>query len=172
MNALEKVVGILLAVLLLFVVPMNYLAQKQDAITQSYVTAETTKFVDAIRNNGYLTADMYNEYLRKIDSTNNLYTIKMEHVHQVINPLYDEASGSFQDVTSTNYYNTYQEDILKELFEGSGTYHFSQGDYISVKVVNRNKTYAARLQQKIYAHEMTDIQIYVTYGGMIRDENY
>lgn len=172
MNSFDKIVALMIAILLLFIAPILYLAQKQDAITQSYVMSETVAFVDAIKNNGYLTDDMYNLFIRKLDDTNNLYEVKIEHAHQVINPLYKEESGEFLNDVSINYKTTYEDTILKEIYEGSGIYTFDQGDYISVKIVNRSKTFAAKLQQIIYAREIPSIQIYVTYGGMIRDENY
>ncbi|BCN32405.1 hypothetical protein [Anaeromicropila herbilytica] len=172
MNSFSKIVALFIAVLLLFIVPILYLSQKQDAITQSYVAEETTAFVDAIKNNGYVTDKMYTAFLKKLDDTNNIYTIKIEHSHQVINPVYDENTGDFQEKVTESYKTTYEDTILKELYEGSGIYKFDQGDYISVKIVNRNKTFSAKLQQIIYAHEMNPIQIYVTYGGTIRDENY
>lgn len=171
-NALGKIVVILFSVLLFFILPILYLSQKQDVINQNYVMTETVKFVDSIKNQGYLTKNMYDSYIKKIDETNNVYTVEIEHSHKTISPLYDEDSKQFLDDISTNYYSTYEEDILKELYEGSGTYTFSQGDYISVKVYNKNKTFSAKLQQSLYHSEMPGIQILITYGGIIRDEDY
>lgn len=172
MDSFGKIVSILLCALLFFVLPVLYLSQKQDAINQNYVMTETVKFVDSIKNAGYLTDSMYTTYLKKIDETNNIYTVQIEHSHKIVTPLYDENTLEFQNDSSTNYYKTYEADILKELYEGSGQYTFSQGDYISVKVCNRNKTFATKLQQIIFKHEIPSIQVYVTYGGIIRDEDF
>lgn len=172
MNSFSKIIALLIAVLLLFLVPIFYFAQKQDAVIQNYVMTETASFMDTIRNNGYVTKEMYNSFLKKLDATNLLYKIQMERVHPMVNPVYEEQTGTFMNDVTTHYQKSYSEDMRKEIYEGKGIYQFQQGDYISVKIVNRTKTYATRLQQMLYAHEMPTIQIYVTYGGIIRDENY
>lgn len=102
--------------------------------------------------------------------THNVYDIKIEHQHQIIEPAFeientDSVSGIYEQ-----YYSTYQNDIISELYEGSGTYHFSKDDYISVTVQNKNKTLATKLQQAFLQHEIPNVQIFVTYGGNIRDE--
>lgn len=169
---MSKVTAIILACCLLFLVPIKDMADKQDAIVQSYVSQETTKLIDAVRNNGYLTADMYDTYLDRLDKTGNLYTIEIVHKHEVINPIYNEDTGDFLHDTSINYYNTYNEGILTELYEGSGTYQFNQGDYVSIKLYNKNRTFSTSIQRMLSIKNVPDIQIYFTYGGMIRDENY
>ena len=168
---MNQLIAAFLAVLLMFYTPILYFAQKQDAITQSYVSQETTKLVNAIKNNGYLTDSMYDAYLDKLDNTGNLYQVKIVHEHEIVAPIYDEA-GDFQNDVSIHYTNVYEEDILKEIYEKSGMYTFDQEDYITVKVNNRTKTYASKLQQLLFQRDIPGDQIFFTYGGMIRDENY
>lgn len=43
MNAFDKVICIILAAVLMFLFPIMYLAQKQDAINQLYVTEQTAR---------------------------------------------------------------------------------------------------------------------------------
>lgn len=171
MNSFSKIVSILMAVLLLFLFPLLYLAQKQDAIIQTYVTTETVMFADAIKNSGKVTADEYTQYIKNLDYTNNIYDIQIEHAHEVINPVYDDTNV-FMNSFSSNYFCTYEEDIKKEIFEGTGIYTFTQGDYITIKVKNRTKTMASKLLQLIYQTEIPKEQIQVIYGGIIRDETY
>lgn len=171
-NSFGKIVSIFLCVLILFLYPLISISQKADAITQTIVLTETTNFVDAIKNNGYLSKSMYLEYIRKLDATGNLYDIRIEHAHQIVNPIYDESSTIFQDDFSVHYYNTYEDDILKQLFDEDKMYYFNQGDYISLCVSNRTKTLATRIYESVLEHEIGTKQIIVTYGGMIRDENY
>lgn len=170
MDSFGKIIAILISVLVLFIAPVLYLAQKQDAIVQNYVTRETIAFVDAVKNNGYLTKDMYDTYIQKLADTDNLYDIFMEHGHKIINPVYSDAD-IFQNDISIYYSSSYEDDILDKLYE-TGIYQLQQEDYLSVQVMNRNKTLAAKLQQIIYASEVPEEQILVHYGGIIRDENY
>ena len=170
MNAFDKIVCILLASVLMFLFPLFYLAQKQDVINQVYVESKTVELVNDIKKHGYITSNMYERYLDRLGDTGNLYEIEIVHSHTVVNPEYDEDSGTFLDDYYTYYENTYQDDILKEIFEGTGTYYLRQGDYISIKVFNKTETFAGRMLRIIGVNQKT--QILITYGGIIRDENY
>lgn len=169
MNPLSKIIAIILSVILMFIVPIMYMAQKQDVISQSYVSNETTVFIDNIKNSGYISMEMYMDYIHKIDATNNLYSIEMVHANKIVEPLYDENTGTFLEDYYIYYVNTYQDKILETLDQGKD-YKFNQGDYISITVVNQTKTIATRLMELFYSSDVPDEQILVTYGGMIRDE--
>lgn len=169
MNAFSKIIAIIITVILLFLTPMLYMAQKQDIISQSYVSSEATKFIDSIKNSGYISIEMYMDFVKKIDATNNLYNIEIVHSHKVVEPLYDENSSTFLEDYDTYYYNTYQDEIL-EVFDQRKDYEFFQGDYISIIIKNRTKTIATRLMELFYSSDIPDEQILITYGGMIRDE--
>lgn len=172
MNAFSKIVSIILCVIAFFLLPIYYNAQKQDQITQSYVSTETANLVNEIRNSGILTADMYEEFIAKIDATNNLYDINITHAHLTVNPDYKELSGGYTDETVSYYANTYTDTILDTLYNQNLPYYFTKGDYVSFKVVNKTKTYATKLQEMIFANAGATEQIIVTYGGAIRDETH
>jgi len=169
MNAFSKMIAILLSVILLFIAPLLYMAQKQDVISQSYISNETTKFIDSVKNSGYISLEMYLDYIKKIDATNNLYNIEIVHSHKVVEPIYDENTGDFLEDYYTYYYSTYQDEILETLDQGRD-YNFSKDDLISITVKNRTKTIATRLMEIIYSSDIPDEQILVTYGGIIRDD--
>jgi hypothetical protein len=169
MNSFSKIIAFILAAIVMFLGPLLYMAQKQDSISQSYVSNETTQLVDSIKNTGYLSHDMYQNYINKIDNTNNLFKIEIVHSHKVVEPLYDDNTGTFLNDFDTYYTNTYQDEIL-DAFDQGEDYYFLQGDYISVTVVNRTKTLATKLMELFYRADIPDEQILVTYGGMIRDE--
>ncbi len=169
MNSFSKIIAFLLAANVMFIGPLFYMAQKQDSISQNYVSNETARFVDSIKNTGFLTRNMYMNYIKKIDNTSNLYNIEIIHSHKVVEPLYDENTGTFLNDFDTYYRNTYQDEIWGAFDQGED-YYFSKGDYISVTVVNRTRTLATKLIELFYRADIPDEQILVTYGGMIRDE--
>lgn len=171
MNSFSKIVCFFLAAIVMFLGPLLYMAQKQDAISQNYITNETAKFVDSIKNTGHLSSKMYMDYIRKIDATNNLYKIEIVHSHKIVEPVYDENTGTFLNEYNTYYRNTYQDDIM-DSFDRGVEYYFTQGDYISLTVFNRTRTLATKLMELFYSWDIPDEQILVTYGGMIRDEDY
>lgn len=169
MDSFGKIVGVFISVILLFIVPLMYLAQKQDMITQSFVSSKTTEFIDSIKNTGYLSYDMYISYLRQLGATNVVYEVNIVHAHKTVEPIYNEATSSYMIDYNVHYDNRYTQDILVEL-DRAGGYYFNQGDYISIKVENKSVTYGAKLQHLIFNTNGFDKQIFVAYGGMIRSE--
>lgn len=171
MESLSKVFAILFSVAILFLGPVLYFGQKQDQTNQIYVYNETVDFVDTIRKNGYLTKDAYERYSKSLSLTMNIYEIEIVRVHEQYIPEVDEnnqLTGNYSVVES----NTYSDDIKDALFGEKGIYYFSKDDYVSVKVYNLNESLGGRLLRIFLKNEKKGGQIYVTYGGMIRDENY
>lgn len=167
-NSFSEVVMIIITCFLFFIYPIYSVVQKEDAIVQAYVNEETTEFVDMIRNNGYLSDDMYSLFQKKILKTNNRYEIKMIHRHKQINPIYSD-DGRLQDDVNVIYHNTYEEDILRKIYEEDGIYKMNQGDFISVSIYNTNPTLSSRFQE-FFLGTSVQHSICVRYGGMIRDE--
>jgi hypothetical protein len=67
------------------------------------------------------------------------------------------------------YKQYYTEDILKEVYEGSGVYYFKPGDYFNIDVSNQSKTLGMRLLS-IAIPNISETSIKVSYGGSVRDE--
>lgn len=162
-DAFGRVVEIIITVILLFLVPVSYMASKQDSITQTYVTTECAYLVDSVRNTGFLSRQMYESFLKKLDQTGQAYEIELNHYKRIV------------DITEEEYlqyyHGIYKEDILTEL-SGSEKerYELNKGDFFSIRVANKNKTLAARLQGMFYGRLFGEKQIQVVYGGAVRDE--
>jgi hypothetical protein len=169
MDSFSKIISLFIAIILMFLFPVYYMAQKQDSISQLYVSSETTKFVDSIKNSGYVSKSMYEIFIKKIDMTGNLYEIELTHSHRKVEPLVDVSTNDILQDFSVYYYNTNEQDIY-DAFDKGQDYFFHKGDYISIYVYNRNKTIATSMLESILSKDIEDIQIAVTYGGMIRDE--
>lgn len=67
------------------------------------------------------------------------------------------------------YRNSYTEDILKVLFEGTGVYYFKQGDYFKIDVTNRCKTIGTKLINA-FIPNVSETSIKVDYRNVIRDD--
>ena len=72
------VVGIMLAVILLFVTPVIVTSQRVDDMSQLDVETLTSNFVDEIRVAGKLTLEKYNQFIEKLTSTGNIYDVDIE----------------------------------------------------------------------------------------------
>lgn len=166
MESFGRMFEILVTIVLIFFIPIQYFAVKQDMISQTYVTTQTTYLVDSVRNLGYLNKGMYESYLRKLQGTNNIYEIRMTH-YQLVN---EEENEDY----TKHYFSTYEKDILNQVYEdsGNGRYEFHQGDYLMVKVQNKNKTLGSILTGNFMGISPPKEQIQVVYGGMIRDEGF
>lgn len=182
MNAFGKIIGILIAVVLLFVWPMQYVLQKQDILMQQYITTETSYFIDSIRNLGYVTKQMYEEYMRKIEMGNNLYEVELTHYHM---RFYNKAEAEHdnsnvemnylgEEDMCRRYLCYYTAEILEELYseECGYIYKMNQEDYITVKVKSKNKTLGSQMQEFLLGTDYSDRNYVSIYGGLIRDEAY
>ncbi len=163
MDSFGRMIEIIITVILLFLVPIQYMAIRQDSICQSYVTTETAYFVDSVRNTGFVTKGMYQTFLRKLSGTSQVYEVELNHYRRVI------------DLTDENYSEYYQgiytQDIIEGMEElGREGYLFGRGDFFSVKVVNVNKTLGTRMQELFTGRAFPGGEICVVYGGAIRDE--
>ena len=67
---------IILVVLIIFFPLYNYF-ERQDSMTYNMVLKETTNFVDQVLSSGYMTQDMYRDYITKISATGNFYDIQL-----------------------------------------------------------------------------------------------
>ena len=76
---LQKVFSILIAVVILFILPVYVAYEKKDDISYALALKITTDFVDNVNSKGYITSDMYNDFITKLAVTQNSYDIYMEH---------------------------------------------------------------------------------------------
>lgn len=182
-NALSKVAAIFIVVVLLFIYPIKNELERQDETSRIYVLNKTIGFVDSVRNLGYISPDMYEDYLGELAATGNLYKVEMEHAELEYLPVLEYISGKYETRPGEfqkSYINTYTAEIEDCLFPDPGPfgspglgkhYVMRKGDYFTVSVVNQNKTMATRIQEIVYGRVISPEKIFVTYGGMIKDES-
>ena len=149
--------------------------QTQDETSRIYVVSETTKFVDSVRNIGYISPATYKDFVKKLAQTQNLYSIKMEHWHLKVDPVYTDPAleSTFQDDFSENYALVSDDDIRKTItpdYSVGSFYKMSAGDYFSVLVYNTNKTFATRIQEMLFQTQLNKKKIVVNYGGAVKNE--
>ncbi|MFM9280873.1 hypothetical protein [Paenibacillus jiagnxiensis] len=165
--------AIILACLLLYFYPMLAAYQQQDQIAYNLAYQATTNFVDSVRNKGYITPTMYNDFMRELGSS-NLYDVQMEHKAKQYNPIYEdpEDDSTFTGQTDVYYDARYTDSILKTLSSGS-RYYMREGDFFSVTVRNTNTTKATLMQDFLNNGYTSDpTRIYIPYGGIILNEDY
>lgn len=162
-DSLSTVFMIIMAGILMFFFPMLDTWERQDDLSYMAVYTATVDFVDAVRNTGVLTKEMYDSFITQIYGTCNTYDVTLERREYKVIP--DGAGGS--EVIYLNHYSSEIEDKLYSATAGN-RYTFNKGDYFYVSVKNTNKTQATMLKQTTYGTLIETFTIGVPYGGQVK----
>ncbi len=172
MDYFGRVMELWVTVILLFLVPLCYMSARNEMLCQTYVTTETTYFVDSVRNIGFVDKQMYETFIKKLAVTHIPYEIKMSHYKAKLKGMEEQLENApEEEMMYMSYYEgVYHSDILEEILE-SERYYFHKGDFFSVSVQKQGRTWGDRLWDCLIGvgQEMKEIQ--VVYGGSIRDES-
>lgn len=115
---LQRVFSILISILILFILPLYIAFEKIDDISYSLALKITSNFVDNVTAKGYLTKEMYNDYISRLSVTGNVYDVKMEHVSKKYEPalfVYNNENRLISILDYSLYAEQWKdsEDILK-----------------------------------------------------------
>lgn len=167
MESIGKIVGALLACILLFLAPIFFLAQKTELEIQSFVMTKTAYLVEHIKSDGYISPKMYEQYQRQLAKTGLLYEIKMEHQKKVYYP--DEEKKEKEVQYQKHWISTYEDDILEILLEKREKYKMNRGDFFFLKVQSKSPSLAEHIRRNLFLSTGNSV-IQVQFGGVIRDE--
>ena len=84
---LQRVVSIIIAVAIFFILPVYIAYEKKDDISYALALKITTDFVENVNSRGYISADMYNSFISELSVTQNTYDIYLEHTAKKYNPV-------------------------------------------------------------------------------------
>ncbi|BFH62185.1 hypothetical protein [Paenibacillus azoreducens] len=182
-SAVSKFVAVLLAVALMFVYPASEAYQRQDDLSRIIVYNAVTQFVDAVRNKGYVTPVMYQDFLIEIQATGNEFDVQMEHMHKTYTPVYTDAADpySFQNEINVSYLGYYTADIMSVIYpdntrpkdDESRKYKLNAGDFFKVTVKNLNRTAGTMMLDFISGSLSGEAPVLAyPYGGMVLNEDY
>lgn len=182
-NPVSKIVAFLIAVVLIIWVPVYQSFEKQDALAYHQAYQSVTTFVDNVRNKGYITPDMYNDFQDELELGSYLFNVDLVHEEKVYKPVYTDAADptTFQgkfDVHYDNYYNAQIFDVLfpntnAPIEHPSRIYKFQVGDYFKVHVSNKAVTNASTLRNFLTLGKTgTEDILEIPYGGSILNEDY
>ena len=170
-------------VLVIIILPLFSILDRQDNISYNVVLTQTTKFVDEIRTNGFITESAYTAFISSLASTGNTYKVTLEAYKHSLIPATDKYGNVIADsyVDELELYNT--SDILAHLggekvnieAENSNkkenVYLFEKSDEIYVRVYNTNITAGSIMYNMIVGSVDTKV-IDVRYGGAINNVNW
>ncbi|HKL80302.1 MAG TPA: hypothetical protein VJ888_07690 [Mobilitalea sp.] len=87
-NLLQKIIDFLVAVLLMFMIPVLYFSLKKDTLIQVNVDWLTKGFVESVVANGYVNRQMYEKYVTDLSGTDKLYQVLLTHEQTAYEPEY------------------------------------------------------------------------------------
>jgi len=120
-DVLQKIVSIIISVVIFFVLPVYVAYEKKDDISYALALKITTDFVDNVNSKGYITSQMYYDFVNKLAVTQNTYDIYMEHTAKKYNPVIYSYTDDLKTVRAKFDYNLYKDEYK------NGTIEISSG---------------------------------------------
>lgn len=108
-DTLQRVFAIIIAVVIFFLLPLYIAFEKRDDISYSLALRITTNFVDNVKSKGYLSKEMYDNFISRLSITGNVYDIKLEHIAKKYNPVIYSYDNDYKQIKEKFDYNTYKE---------------------------------------------------------------
>ena len=163
-----SVIGILIASIILFIVPLIMIADRSDDISQLIAQSATTEFVDEVIKSGKITTDSYEDFVNSLQSSGNTYDIEMEvkilDKNTAKRPT-DISDGAI--IGENSYYSIFTSQIEDKIGISAGQTDYNklgqlilkQGDEILVTVKNSSKTLSQSLKSFYYDVKGEDLHI-------------
>lgn len=163
------IIGILLATILMFIVPLFLISNKSDDISQLMAQTATAEFVNEAIREGQITADNYQRFTSTLNSSGNTFDIDLEV------KILDETTAKKvtdkdkEKIGNNAYYSLYTSQIedriglsaVNKTNNRTGKLILKQGDQISVTAKNSSKTLSQVLRNIYYNVTGEDIHIIV-----------
>lgn len=167
-NTLEKIVAIILVVIMLFVIPLQSMFDRQDDVAYNFVYNQVNQFVQETMDHGSITPERYSVFAESIEAVGLAFDIEVEHMRRYYVPDPNDPDSFL--VVYEGFYNM---DILNDtLYTNSpSTYYMKKGDYITIQVRSKGKTKAEAMRSILLASDQTGT-LFVRIGGMVSNEAY
>ena len=165
-----SIIGIMLAAILMFIVPLVTIADRNDDISQLTVQTLTADFVDKIIRIGQIRSQDYNEYISRLESSGNTYDVEIEVKILDENPSKMQSDNDKTTVGANSYYSIYTSQIEEQLRknnadiadpnkEDTSKVLLKEGDIVSVVAKNSSKTVSQALKGFYYTIKGEDLYI-------------
>lgn len=172
----------LIGTILIVILPLYSILDRQDSMSYNVVLTATTNFVDTVRNNGFIDKKTYEDYIATLATTSNTYKVEIEAyqktlIHSVdedgkiVKDKYEEEIELYNtlDVLDVIYGNKSQD--LKDTNKKSNVYLLDVDDEFYVKVYNTNITMGS-IMYSFIAKGMNTKVINISYGGLVNKINW
>ncbi len=122
MDSVGRAIAIVAAVILVLIVPLNEIAKGQSEAMQGRADTLTEEFTDTARQQGYITTELYENYLTSLGKLGDTYNISIQAAHPVSGKEIAEGEGrkEVSDLTAEyTPFNSVKKDYkIKQLSTG------------------------------------------------------
>ena len=94
MSFAGRLIAGLLTVVMIVIFPLQYIAQQYSENVDSHIHDHTEALSNSIREKGYLDQRMYEDYVRFLDNTGDMYDVDLEDIHAVTGEEIDKEQAS------------------------------------------------------------------------------
>lgn len=120
-DILQRAFSIIIAVVIFFLLPLYIAFEKKDDISYSMALRITSNFVDNVANKGYISKEMYLDYVTNLAFTNNTYDVTILHTAKKYYPtIYAKVKNGSNTTTKEYDYAKYS-DNYKDYIQGNET---------------------------------------------------
>lgn len=162
-----SIIGIVIAAILMFIVPLIFIADRSDDISQLVIQTVTAEFVDEVIKTGKITDDTYQDFVSSLTSTGNSYEIDIEVKILDENTSKIVTDERYSEIGNNTYYSLFTsqiEDIIgvsatNKNNNKEGKIILKHGDAISVTVKNNSQTLSQSLKSFYYSLNGSNSQI-------------
>jgi len=164
-DSLITIVAILVAAILMFAFPLMSIADRNDDISQTAVSAAVSEFVNTVRSEGKITNENYSAFKQKLDSTSNSYDVEMEVKIKSADVSAKKSWTTTAAVGSSVYYSEYTSQILEQVNDwGSYKNGFLNTLFSEREVVATTEGYN-------YTVMNDDVYLYTGITSVVTDES-
>ena len=148
-DILITIIGVLFAVILLFIFPIVEISSKNDELSEVYVESVLSEFVNTVSKERKITESDYDALIREINATQNSYRVQIELkiLDDTANRLTTASAATL--VGEDKYYSVFDNEIIEGLDEDK-EYLLKKNDYIIVTVENTNHTLGTQLRGLVF----------------------
>lgn len=139
-TSLQKIIAAIVGVMILFIIPVYIAFEKVDDVSYSLALKLTQNFVDNVRDKGYISPEMYSDFVSGLYATNNTYDVNIEHVKKRYDPaiyIYekkvDNTKGRLLRVLDYDKYLTAEGELPTTITLNEGIYNKTNSNIIVEK---------------------------------------
>lgn len=159
---LQRVISIIVAVVIFFILPVYVAYEKRDDISYALALKMTTDFVENVKSKGYISSDMYSDYIKKLAVTENSYDIYLEHTAKKYNPVIYSYTDDLKTIRGKFDYNLYKDEYK------SGQITIDSGNYAGTY---NNLVLAYDLSEKVYTQDQIIAMISTNQNALAESNN-